>query len=391
MDFEIKKKFSDIENIIKHNFPNTDCYFRGEPRFYDTISASLRRNRRIILPWYAGETPSMNPKMEGGIKFDEPQRVSISLERNRFVYHQVQNIVFQVDIHNPESLYEMTMVAGNFIEKQTANLSDKETNLGILQHLGYPTPYLDLTKDYLVALFFACNKLPNEDGRVIVLGNNGNYEIKDMTQTEFSVAKERAVAQKSVMLKKLELTKAEDDYKECRIPACLKPKILAYLEDRGINSTSLFPDSWEEEEKYVSYKKFYQGVRAEIEGNALQAINFYTDTIGLNPGFIDAYKRRARILYHKLDLRKARCDIEKVFNLEKACGLYDINKEDEVIGLHPFCDEGNAGCMHHILGKIYDHFGNKFESQEYIQRAKNIQRRSNRRRENENPKKHKRG
>ena len=392
MNFEVKKKLLDIKSTAKDNFPNARCYFRGEPRFYETISASLRRNRRIILPWYEGEIPSMNFKMEGGIKFDEPQRVSISRERNRFIYYKVQNIVFEVNIRNPESLYEIAMVAGSFIEKQTENSSDKEIDLGILQHLGYPTPYLDFTKDYLVALFFACNKLPDEDGRVIILGNNDNYEIKDMTQAEFSVAKERAVAQKSVMLKKLELTRAEDDYKECRIPSGLKHKILTYLEeDCGINSTSLFPDSWEEEKKYVSYKKFYQGVQAEIDGNALKAINFYTDAIGLNPNFIDAYKRRARILYHKVDLRKARCDIEKVFNLEKACGLYNIDKEDEVIGLHPFCDEDNAGCMHHILGKIHEHFGDRFESQEYIQRAKNIQRRYNRRKENEAPKKHKRG
>ena len=391
MDFEVKNKLLDIEKTVKDTFPNTSCYFRGEPRFYKIISAGLRRNRRIILPWYEGETPSMNPKMEGGIKFDEPQRVSISFERNRFIYHKVQNMVFELDIRNPDSLYEMAMVAGSFIEKQTDSSSDKETDLGILQHLGYPTPYLDFTKDYLVALFFACNKLPDEDGRVIILGNNGDYEIKDMTQAEFSVAKERAVAQKSVMLKKLELTEAEDDYKECCIPSGLKPKILAYLEDCGINFTSLFPDSWEAEKKYVSYKKFYQGVQAEIDGNALNAISFYTDAIGSNPNFVDAYKRRARILYHKVDLRKAQSDIEKVFNLEKERGLYEIGKEDEVIGLHPFCDEGNAGCMHHILGKIYEHFGDRFESREYLQRAKNIQHRHNRREENEVPKKDKKG
>ena len=141
----------------------------------------------------------------------------------------------------------MAMVAGNFIEGQTKNLLGKETNLGILQHLGYPTPYIDFTKDYLVSLFFACNKLPNEDSRIIILGNSGSYKFHDMTQAEFSIAKKRAIAQKSVMLEKLELKKIEDNYIEYRIPCDLKPKILAYLEDCKINFTSLFPDNWEEE------------------------------------------------------------------------------------------------------------------------------------------------
>ena len=54
--------------------------------------------------------------MEGGLKFDEPQRVAISLDSNRFIYKEVKNIGLEIDIRNPESLYEMTMVAGSFIK-----------------------------------------------------------------------------------------------------------------------------------------------------------------------------------------------------------------------------------------------------------------------------------
>ena len=87
----------------------------------------------------------MKFKMEGGIKFDEPQRVTLSLNRNSFAYIEVNNLVFEVDIRNPESLYEMTMVAGSFILEQTGNSPNNATTLGILQHLGYPTPYIDFT------------------------------------------------------------------------------------------------------------------------------------------------------------------------------------------------------------------------------------------------------
>ena len=217
MTIEVENKLSEIENIVKNRFPNQTCYFRGEPKFYETISASLHRHRQIILPWYRGENSDMKFK-KGGIKFYEPQSVSVSLHPNRFVYHEVENTVFEMDIRNPKSLYELTMIAGSFIIEQTGNPLNNEAALGVLQHLGYPTPYIDFTKNYLVSLFFACNKLPGEDGRIIILGDDGSYKFHDMTQAVFSIAKKRANAQESVMLQKLELKKAEDNYEVCPIP-----------------------------------------------------------------------------------------------------------------------------------------------------------------------------
>ncbi|MDE0011933.1 MAG: FRG domain-containing protein [Candidatus Poribacteria bacterium] len=256
MNIEVEDKLVEIENIVKDRFLNQTCYFRGEPKFYEIISASLHRNRKIMLPWYKGENPGMTARMVDGIKFDVPQRVTVLCERNPFIYHETRNFGFEIDIQNPESLYEMATIAGSFIKEDTKDLSDKEVDLGILQHLGYPTPYLDFTKCCLVSLFFACNGLPDEDGRIIILGDNGNYKFHDMTEEKFSVAKERAVAQKSVMLEKLELRKTEDNYIEYSIPCGLKPKILAYLEEHGINDASLFPDSWSYEREYNPYKKF---------------------------------------------------------------------------------------------------------------------------------------
>ena len=349
---EVENKLSEIKNIVKDRFPNQTCYFRGEPKYYESISASLRRNRKIILPCYEGENPSMKVRVLESIKFDVPQRVTLSFPPNDFKYCRVRNLIFKVDIQSPETLYEMAMVAGSFIEGETKNLLSKETNLGILQHLGYPTPYIDFTTDYLVSLFFACKDLHDENGRIIVLGNNGNYKFHDMLQAEFSVAKERAIAQKSVMLEKLELKQEEDNYVECCIPCDLKKDMSEYLERCNINKTSLFPDSWDYEKKYEPYKKFYQGVQAEVDGKHSKAIKLYTATIDLNPNFISAYKRRARILYHMGDLGKAQCDAENACSLEKEHGFYDLNKEDEIIGFHLFFDEHNAGCMHRILGEI---------------------------------------
>ena len=209
MSIEVKNKLSEIKNIVKDRFPNQSCYFRGEPKFYETISAGLHRNRKIVLPCYDGKGAGVKAKMVGGIKFDEPQPVSVSFPINsmELVNCKVRNLEFEVDIRDPESLYEMAMIADSSIEKRSKRSSDRETDLGILQQLGYLTPYIDFTKDYLVSLFFACQDLDDEDGRVIVLGDNGSYKFHDMTQASFSIAKKRADAQKSVMLQKLELKK----------------------------------------------------------------------------------------------------------------------------------------------------------------------------------------
>ena len=377
MSIKIKNKLSEIDDIVKHRFHNQTCYFRGEPEFYKTISASLYRDRKVILPMY--EDTTIKPRTDGGsLEFEEATQITVSIHPNSLV-HGLKNLEFEVSIRSPENLYELTKSACSFITEQTQNSTDTEVDLGILQHLGYPTPYLDLTKELLVALFFACQDSPNKDGRIIILGDNGNYKIIDMTLADFSIAKERAIAQNSVMLQKLDL-KHEDNYEECCIPLDLKKEMLIYLEEHNINKSSLFPDDYDYAKEYEPYRKFYEGVQAEVKGNALDAINQYTAAIDLNPNFAWAYKRRGRILYHRYSFQNAQ------FDLEKACKL---DEDDEIIGLHPFFDEHNAGCMHRRLGEIYKINGNIRKSQTYMRRAEYLQHRYNRREENKNSSPHK--
>ena len=274
------------------------------------------------------------------------------------------NTKLEFDIRNPESLYDLAMIAGNDIIKRTRNTLNKESALGILQHLGYPTPYLDFTKNYLVSLYFACEGSPNEDGRVIILGDSGSYNIHDMTQAELPVAKERAIAQESVMLEKLELKKEEDNYVECCLPGHLKKDMSEYLEKCNINTASLFPDNWEAENRYKPYKILYQGVQEEIGGNFLVAIDRYTEAIDINPDFADAYKRRGRIFYYKQWSEKARHDLETAIRLDAS---------DKIIEVHPYFYEVNVGRMNLLLGEIYTRRGNERESYKRLRRAKELQ------------------
>ena len=63
-------------------------------------------------------------------------------------------------------------------ELQTAVLSTSEQfsrkpisefeRLSVIQHYGGKTNLIDFTKDYLIALFMACDGSPDEDGRIIL-------------------------------------------------------------------------------------------------------------------------------------------------------------------------------------------------------------------------------
>ena len=378
MTIEVKNKLSEIESIVKDKFPYQSCYFRGEPRFHETISAGLHRHREVNLPFYYRENSSMESKKPGGIGLGHPQQIPVSLGHNPLL----MNTKLELDIQKPESLYDLAMIAGSFIIKRTGNRKNKENALGILQHLGYPTPYLDFTKNYLVSLYFACKGSPNENGRVIILGDDGTYKIHDMTHAELSVAKERALVQESVMLEKLELKKAEDNYVECCIPYYLKSDISEYLDRCNINKALLFPDNWEDEKRYTPYKKLYEGVKAEKDGNFSDAIDQYTDAINLNPDFADAYKRRGRIFYYKRYSEKARHDLERAIRLDAS---------DKIIDVHPYFYELNVGRMNLLLGEIYDRRGNERESYKRLRRAKELQDRHNKRQEELKQKKDNKG
>ena len=63
---------------------------------------------------------------------------------------------------------------------EARNYSSKTDEFEILvelQHFGGKTNLIDFTTDQYVALFFACNGFPDEDGRVILQSKTG--KIKD--------------------------------------------------------------------------------------------------------------------------------------------------------------------------------------------------------------------
>lgn len=78
---------------------------------------------------------------------------------------------------------------------EISDLGDDEI-LTQLQHYGCRTNLIDFTSDYLIALFFACEALDGEDGRVILLrkpSSDATYRIIKMLRTVNRVESQKSI------------------------------------------------------------------------------------------------------------------------------------------------------------------------------------------------------
>ena len=178
--------------------------------------------------------------------------------------------------------------------------------LATLQHYGDKTNLIDFTTDYLVALFFACDRNFTEPGRVILLqrqpeGDPKPYEVKKPPRTIG-----RAEAQKSIFVRTPKGVVVPD--RIVYIPADLKEALLDHLrKHHDISTKTIYNDlqgfivnrGFHED----AYTKFSKGVTshdradlaktvAEKQEYYKEAITHYTKAIALNPEFVAAYNNR---------------------------------------------------------------------------------------------------
>lgn len=119
-----------------------------------------------------------------------------------------------------------------------------------LQHFGGTTNLLDFTRDYLVALFFACIHDEDQDGRVIFLSYDPRA-VWEPTPTDL-----RIQAQKSCLYWAWqgEIPEDTEDVIIVKIPHSHKSSLLQHLEQcHHISVETIYPDlhgaiSWSEQE-----------------------------------------------------------------------------------------------------------------------------------------------
>lgn len=122
-----------------------------------------------------------------------------------------------------------------------ANLSERSDDAALseLQHYGGKTNLIDFSRDCIVALFFACGRPFNRDGRIICLKQpSDEYEIVTPAENH-----SRVIAQKSVFVRSPTGIVIPGDEDVVRVPRALKRRLTIYLEQaHGISHSSIYTD-----------------------------------------------------------------------------------------------------------------------------------------------------
>lgn len=299
-----KGKSVEIQTVIdaiEKQIQDTECVFRGEPECYEEVSCGAFREFNNVKDKLT--LPSQMPTNIPGLI---------------------------VDTSGFEIPFTFTTSKEDIQKQQEKMLRDLQNRIGeegkvdplsmtaILQHIGHGTHLLDFTKDYRIAMFFACRKEFDEDGRIILLQtNNEKYKFHDMSQKkELHIAEGRAEAQKSVLVDCPEFFVEETDhYYVCRIPKNLKVPFMEYLKEKGISEETMFPDYLglikKEENRKQSHKNFREGLEFENRKKYDEAIQCYSKAINLKYDFAGAYKHRGYVWHMKNELDKSEEDLTK--------------------------------------------------------------------------------
>ena len=201
-----------------------------------------------------------------------------------------------------------------------------------IQHYEGKTNLIDFTTDYFIALFFACDGSPNEEGRVILQKTD---LIKNWIKYPQN-PRHRVIAQKSVFVRPPRgfIEPQEDDI--VIIPKNQKRSMLQHLRKfHGISTETIYNDLHgfirNQDIHGDVYAHFCRGIAYRNRGDEVtdikekqkeykEAINHYTKAIKLKPDFPEPYYNRGNAYSEigALDLAI------KDFNMALALNLNDF-------------------------------------------------------------------
>ena len=202
--------------------------------------------------------------------------------------------------------------------------------LATLQHFGDKTNLIDFTTDYLVALFFACDREPKEPGRIILLqrtpeSDSETYEVEKPPKTIRC-----AEAQKSIFVQAPKGFVEPD--RIVTIPAYLKPALLDHLrKHHDISTQTIYNDLQGFIENRGlhenAYTAFYEGLTCQGRAGSArtvlerdrgykEAIEHYIEAIHLNLEDVCAYNERGLAYAKQSDFGAAISDFNTAIALD---------------------------------------------------------------------------
>ena len=189
--------------------------------------------------------------------------------------------------------------------KTYTDTTDKFEILTELQHYGGKTNLIDFTKDYKVALFFACYGSLGKPGRVIILPKTET--IKQILKHP-QHPKKRVIAQKSVFVQPPKGYIERERYVIICIPASLKFRILQHLyAEYNMDPKTIYNDIHgfisSHNSSWKSSKGFYNGLTSQNIGDEAtdpeekqkayeRAIEHYTSSLDLEVEDAAVYNNR---------------------------------------------------------------------------------------------------
>ena len=206
------------------------------------------------------------------------------------------------------------------ISKRAEEYLNETTGFNILaqiQHYGGKTNLIDFTTDYLIALFFACERTHDKDGRVILLSKEST---EDYTVREMPSIINRAASQKSVLVEPTKGFIDSKHYDIVEIPKKLKRDMLIHLQRfHGISTKRVYDDihgyiqslEWDQS----SYEEWIDGNGYEEQGAQEEAIDAYTRAIGQKLDFFEGYSDRGHLHYEMGAYEKALDDYNMAIEL----------------------------------------------------------------------------
>ena len=243
-----------------------DYIFRGEPKHYPKVSSNLYREYQYDI--------------------------------------DVDN--FEIEVVQKEILDEA---------KKHLNKTDEFEILVELLHYGGKTNLIDFTTDLHIALFFACDGSPGEDGRVILQKRESVAGYLEQPRKP----KNRIIAQKSIFVRPPKGFINPDEV--ITIPADLKLPMLEYLrKSHDIFTDTIYNDFYgfmtNRNIHEGAYTQFHKGRVSQKRGDAAQnwneklawyerAVVHYTQALELKPDFPEGYKNRGTVYADAGDFDKA--------------------------------------------------------------------------------------
>ena len=201
-----------------------------------------------------------------------------------------------------------------------------------IQHYGGETNLIDFTRDYLIALFFACDGSFDEDGRIITLNTKHNKVQRCLKEP--SNPQNRIIAQKSVFIEPPKGFIEKNLSPQIRkIPKADKDYILEGLRIfHDISAETVYNDlhgfitrQKNRRELYGVHDAFHKGLNHHLKADRKKkkkkknkhydkALKFYDQALTYDRTYHQAYNKQGFIHFNRDEIDKARQCFERALS-----------------------------------------------------------------------------